>query len=211
VRLTSSFPFDGPDADGRPDDGWEAQGVNLTGASKAVTANATCGSGRVRYKSGRERVHGSTAGGAEARCPGSMHASGGGISVDGLATDHWLNRSRPFDGDDGNAAPDDGWQSRIYNDGTGRRVVTFAVCVNERRRYRDNSTDAADFVFADCPTGSHGTGGGLSISGAPIEAHATAIDPFSASVNPPDTGFVAGFSQNFGPPKTLTSFAICAG
>lgn len=42
ARLVSSFPFDGGDAGGVPDDGWQVRVDNVSGADKDVTAFAIC-------------------------------------------------------------------------------------------------------------------------------------------------------------------------
>jgi hypothetical protein len=41
-RLVSSFPYDGPDADDVPDDGWQARAYAISGADKTVTPFAIC-------------------------------------------------------------------------------------------------------------------------------------------------------------------------
>lgn len=42
ARLVSTFPYDGPDADGIPDDGWRSTVYSVSGAKKKVTAFAIC-------------------------------------------------------------------------------------------------------------------------------------------------------------------------
>jgi len=42
ARLVSSFPYDGPDADDVPDDGWQSRGYAISGADKTVTPFAIC-------------------------------------------------------------------------------------------------------------------------------------------------------------------------
>ena len=41
-RLISTFPYDGRDADGIPDDGWQSRVYGVSGAAKKVTAFAIC-------------------------------------------------------------------------------------------------------------------------------------------------------------------------
>jgi hypothetical protein len=42
ARMVSTFPVDGDDANGIPDDGWQSRVYNLSGADKNVTAFAIC-------------------------------------------------------------------------------------------------------------------------------------------------------------------------
>jgi hypothetical protein len=42
ARLVSSFPYDGPDADDVPDDGWQTRAYAISGADKTVTPFAIC-------------------------------------------------------------------------------------------------------------------------------------------------------------------------
>jgi hypothetical protein len=42
ARLVSSFPYDGSDADGVPDDGWQTRAYAISGADKTVTPFAIC-------------------------------------------------------------------------------------------------------------------------------------------------------------------------
>lgn len=42
ARLVSSFPYDGPDADDAPDDGWQTRAYAISGADKTVTPFAIC-------------------------------------------------------------------------------------------------------------------------------------------------------------------------
>ncbi len=42
ARLTGSRPWDGPDADDVPDDGWTVSGYNVSGVDKSLTAYALC-------------------------------------------------------------------------------------------------------------------------------------------------------------------------
>jgi len=41
-RMIGTFPFDGPDKDKIPDDGWQAKVYNLGGGPKTVTGWAIC-------------------------------------------------------------------------------------------------------------------------------------------------------------------------
>jgi len=42
ARLVSSFPYDGPDADDVPDDGWQSRAFAISGTDKTVTPFAIC-------------------------------------------------------------------------------------------------------------------------------------------------------------------------
>jgi hypothetical protein len=42
ARLASSFPYDGPDVDDVPDDGWQTRPYGMSGADKTVTPFAIC-------------------------------------------------------------------------------------------------------------------------------------------------------------------------
>ncbi|MDX6585564.1 MAG: hypothetical protein QOI31_37 [Solirubrobacterales bacterium] len=210
ARIASGLPFDGGDANSIPDDGWEGRGANLFGGSKSMTVFAICSTGHIEYATDHGRLE-AGAGSGTARCPGSTHISGGGVSVGGSSLDAWPTRSRPLDLEDGNSQPDDAWQTRVFNSGPERRLTTYAICVQSRRDYAASNSTGGASAFADCPTGGHGTGGGFAVTGPASESQVAANYPFDSSgMDPPDVSFSSRFAQAFGPVRTLTSYAICS-
>lgn len=66
-------------------------------------------------------------------CPGGTRVIGGG--VEGTAffaggAGQMINTSAPFDDEDGNGKPDDGWEGAMDNFGNadGKRIVVHAIC-----------------------------------------------------------------------------------
>ena len=61
------------------------------------------------------------------RCPLGYKVSGGGVQTG--STDAIVNETRPLDGNDADAAPDDGWMSYVINPSGGDQTHSvWAVC-----------------------------------------------------------------------------------
>jgi hypothetical protein len=121
IRLVSSHPFDGGDANRAPDDGWAARAYNYTTDPDHIQVLAHClASKRLRYR---------TSSAFEANCPDDGHLTGGGVkhraSEASLA---WINTSAPLDtplGGDTDSIPDDRWYARLPS---YPRTV-YAICL----------------------------------------------------------------------------------
>ncbi len=127
ARVSSSYPFDGPDADSDPDDGWRGQARNAVGAPKTITVTAICRGGALRN---RFRFWDSPVGGATfPPCVNAEHLVGIGWRITGPASEGFPVYGRPEDGSDTGSAPDDGGGFAARSDGdTGGRLIPHAIC-----------------------------------------------------------------------------------
>lgn len=81
-RVQSSAPFDGPDTDTIPDDGWRSRIDSFNGAQNTVTEYAICSTRQPHYrKIGYRTGDGPYVGGAQPKCPTRETALGGGVDV----------------------------------------------------------------------------------------------------------------------------------
>jgi hypothetical protein len=129
---TSSYPFDGPDKDTIPDDGWKGGVFDTLGGIGGFSVYAVCSSGLdLHYvKSATATVPVKAVHGLRAACPANEHVVGGGAKLTGSQQMGRLLASFPYDGPDAGKIPDDGWQTRVFNLGGGAKKVTaFAVCL----------------------------------------------------------------------------------
>jgi hypothetical protein len=153
-HLNTTFPFDGPDADPRPDDLWIGHAWLGAQFADTVEAIAVCKKGRPRYRSTSGMVQPGNARTLRATCQPETHVSGGGVFVTGGISDSWVSSSYPYDGRDRASAPDDGWAARVYNIGAGgpNRMRVHAICLGLRPRY----VAAAPVTVDDTPSPMNG-------------------------------------------------------
>jgi hypothetical protein len=129
--LTSSFPIDDEDAGKVRDDGWRITAydtVNGLGGFKIV---GICAKNLPRHyiKGGPSTVAAGAITKRKVSC-GSDHVVGGGVKVSGSAANARLVVSAPYDGNDADKIPDDGWRTKVYNRaGAAKQVTSFAICV----------------------------------------------------------------------------------
>ena len=128
-ELVASFPYDDDDRGAQPDDGWAAT-ANSGDDRGFITVYAICSTtGGLRY------VERSKVGAADdqfnvkARCREDERVAGGGAKVSKPGQDAEIASLHPFDDDDPESLPDDGFQGWANNQGPGeRRLTTFAIC-----------------------------------------------------------------------------------
>ncbi len=131
--VNSSYPWDGPDADHRPDDGWQGGIYDVNGGTGGFSVYAICvRSGALRYVSqGPFSVAPGSAHRHRVACGPGEQVVGGGARLGGPEDRGRLVASFPSDGGDGDHIPDDGWTSRVYNvAGAAKRVTAYAVCLS---------------------------------------------------------------------------------
>ena len=132
VGVVLSSPFDGPDANSTPDDGWQGSGNNGTSSPNTLTVTAVCAeSGDYKYvHSAPKPLPDNSRASASAVCPDGTVVSGGGVENSGIGFGAEIESSFPL--------PDTDWVGRANNDSTGHAetVQTFAICkVEEIRRF----------------------------------------------------------------------------
>jgi hypothetical protein len=133
-QPAASKPFDGPDPDNRPDDGWEVRGQVNDGAS--ALSFAMCTKGEKRYVANDHGAFGLSR--VKADCPGAhWHVTGGGGSLGNPASSTLL-ASFPVDGNDADTKPDDGWEAWGYAQPQDK-IHAFAVCSRKKPVYREGT------------------------------------------------------------------------
>jgi hypothetical protein len=150
---------------------------------------------------------------AKARCPKGTSVTGGGLTSE--SNEEYILASAPYDGNDADSKPDDGWRTSVVT-GIGqsdRQLRAHAFCsASFTLAYRsDTDTDVTldGLAVADCPGRAAITGGGIAISGG-----AGAFVNTSAPVDLGDPGDVPddawqGFAGVTTGSRTLDVFAIC--
>jgi hypothetical protein len=129
---TSSYPYDGPDKDKVPDDGWRGGVYDTIGGIGGFQAFAVCSSGlKLHYvKSPTTKVKVGSAASVKVSCAADQHVVGGGARLTGTQSTGRLVASFPYDGPDKDKAPDDGWLTKVYSLGGGPKQLTaWAICV----------------------------------------------------------------------------------
>lgn len=209
--INGSRPYDGPDADRLPDDGWVGRAFNRFGHDKVMAVFAICRGRAARYPTRNVPLRPGSAAVARATCPAGTHVSAGGASVSGPAAEAYLSSSAPFDSSqDADALVDDGWTATGFNDSGGpKRLVVYASCITNLPTYTAQPATSADaLLFNACPAGTHGMGGGLSVTAPPGLAFLNALYPYAQTTNPPDAGFVsAAFTRGLS--RAVTGYSIC--
>jgi hypothetical protein len=190
--INSIHPFDGPDANDVPDDGWTGRGFNRFGTDKRGVVHAICSAGTVRYTSNSRSLSPGSAGVVRANCPAGTYVSGGGVSLDGPATEAFINASSPRDSKDADHTPDDGWFAHAYNQGGSSKTLSaYAACVSALPGYVEYGARFEGDTLSPGCFGDHAMGGGAAIAGPRDASWLARISPVGSPNDPPDAGFVA--------------------
>jgi hypothetical protein len=207
--INSMHPFDGPDANDLPDDGFTGRGFNRSGIDKRGIVDAICSSDAVVYRSSSHSLSPGSAGIARVACPAGTHVSGGGASLDGAATEAFLSASSPRDMKDVDHEPDDGWFAHAYNQaGSTKTFSVYAACVSTLPGYVEYGARFAKDTQSPGCFGDHAMGGGVAIGGPRDASWLAGLSPVGSTNEPPDAGFDATVYR----PDPATAFlavAIC--
>ena len=127
--VNSSYPYDGADADGAPDDGWKARVYNITANKAMMKVYAICGASKPFYWTvGPVPLNPGAP--HEAACPDSRHVTGGGVRLAGApAADVHPVTIMPGDLGDLDTIPDD--EFRVFaglTGGSSATIWTYAIC-----------------------------------------------------------------------------------
>ena len=128
--VNSSFPFDGPDANRKPD-GWRARAYNPAGPAKTLAVTAVCRRGDLRYKRYSERARAGRPAGASVGCKviGTQHLLGFGWRWTGSASEAEFDFAQLEDSFDSDDVPDDYVGAGGENVAGARKKLTgYAVC-----------------------------------------------------------------------------------
>jgi hypothetical protein len=163
ILLTGSYPYDGPDKDSAPDDGWKVDVTNRGGLE--VEVDALCSKQKVKYVHEAFKFPRFNDGTGSVACPSGTHIiSGGGRAgtLIGLL---------PGDGKDSDKKPDDKFTVHTESGATGKtKGVAWATCGKAKVRYVTTKTapigshTESDESDALCPAGSVVLGGGAGMN-----------------------------------------------
>ncbi len=128
--VNSSFPIDGHDSDGKPDDGWRVRVQNRAGLGKEVTAYAICSQAERVYRRFEHPLDPGDEVGFLGDCGPTRHVISGGVRMTGPAGEAVMRTVDHYDSGDTDAAPDDGVDVNLANSGggTAKTATVFAVC-----------------------------------------------------------------------------------
>lgn len=129
-ELGASFPYDDGDPGKEPDDGW-AGTANAGAGAGSMTVHAICSPSRgFRYVERAEVGKPGDQYTIKARCRESEQLAGGGARVSKPGQNAEIASLHPFDDDDQDQSPDDGFQGWANNQGpqADRKLTTFAIC-----------------------------------------------------------------------------------
>jgi hypothetical protein len=132
AEVVVSRPFDGPDGNSTPDDGWLGTENNGTHRQGSMSVQPVCAkSGDYKYvRSAPKPLPDDTEASARASCPDGTIISGGGVENSGTGVGAGIESTFP--------SPQRDWVGRANNDHTGHAetVQAFAICrVEEIRKF----------------------------------------------------------------------------
>ncbi len=129
--LTQSYPIDKGDANSKPEDGWAIKLYDTQGGAGVMHIRAVCGNGNASYKTEKKSFQPGEDEAAVAGCPSGTHVSGGGAKVSGPGAEVSLGGTFPYDDNDPNTTPDDGWRASGFNDSAeNQKLTTYAICLD---------------------------------------------------------------------------------
>jgi hypothetical protein len=148
-----------------------------------------------------------------ARCGGAWHVFGGGAELSGPTISGQLESTSPFDGNDANSHPDDGWLGEASNLGSVPLTLkTYAICSHTNPDYGQatSQTFAVDSISGastSCEGPQLAVGGGIRSLTEPGNAHLVHTLP-----SPELTEWEGGVYADAGPPDSgFRTHLICAG
>jgi hypothetical protein len=148
-----------------------------------------------------------------ARCGGAWHVFGGGVSISGPTISGQLESTAPFDGDDANGHPDDGWLGEVSNLGSVPLTLkTYAVCSHASPDYGQATSQtfavgSISSASTSCGAPQRAVGGGIRSLTVPGNTHLVHTLP-SADL----AEWEGGVYADAGPPDAaFRTYEICAG
>lgn len=210
-------PFDGPDGDRRPDDGWRASRTVVMGGS-SLEVFVICAESRPTYRRAKKSLAADETKTVKVPCPAATRVLAGGGRV---GADLAIRAGYPYDDGDANSSPEDGWAVRAHGlDGSGNATAN-AICADTRPRYvpEEGTVPGSGFTLprVDCPAARHvvGIGGRSRVPAANGGVTAAAPGDSTAGANqdadevPDDRAALTFSSSGGGGPHELHAFAVC--
>jgi hypothetical protein len=219
-QLESTTPFDGGDGNAEPDDGWLGAASNLGSVPLTLKTYAICSHTNPDYGNTTAPLGdvGSVTG-AGLICGPGPETVGGGIRPFAAPGDTHLIETRPPPGNPELSE----WDGSVHEDAvTGdAQLRVYAVCTTGmdltwRHEYQEIEGGPASVdVSADCPSGTHVTGGGVLVElGSNTQAAASWINtsrPLDDNDpgHVPDDGWTASAQVAAGA-DGASAYAVCA-
>ena len=212
---------DGSDPDELFDDGWFAEGQNLSSAVRRFDVYAICriaGGAELDYEAFTVNLAGGEAGTVAVGCAAGNSVIGGGFAL----TEGNVVQSLPTDGGDGDDRPDDAWKVKARNTTTKTsNFAAAATCLDVGPgdvAYRTASVRAkpnsAKLVTTRCPPSKSVSGGGFSIAGPSASSFVHSIRPRDSRADGnkvPDDRWQAHLVNGTGQRQAVRATAICLG
>lgn len=188
--VHSSAPFDGPDADKIPDDGWRSRVDSLNGASNTVTEYAICSTKQPVYKARAVILHQPSQPRLRSECPTGDAALGGGVDISVKYDSAFVYVSDP-----GPGGSWDGHAVAGLASVASQKVTDWAICAPAGVIYRSAYGVVAPNGFgeasASCPAGTRSVGGGVRTPEFPFSQFDVDVRPtISSPFDGPDGDFV---------------------
>ena len=130
-RINSSYPYDGPDGDKRPDDGWAVRVYDSGGGFGGFQIYTVCVKGPVTYVAERSKGKGPGKQISQSLdCTPKEHAVSVGTKVSGDGSQAHLTNGYPFDDQDEDQAFDDGFKAAAFNyAGDKKSIRSILTCL----------------------------------------------------------------------------------
>jgi hypothetical protein len=129
VGLSALAPFDGPDANSAPGDGWRAKLANSGAGRHRLKLYAVCRDEKPAYKVSKTLPGNPGTHSLSAPCLNPIDAIvGGGLWLTGPATAAQLHESDPADDGDLDSAPSDDWRAEFGNPVTAVEQTLYVIC-----------------------------------------------------------------------------------
>lgn len=208
-EVSDSAPFDGKDADAKPDDGWFGA-VNGGGEPETMRTWAICTDAiKLSYSSVPAQPV-SFGGEANAPCPTGQDPVGGGMRVKGLTTTSPLKASIQ----NGFVI---GWQSSAINVSDPPNLATgYAICSPSNRvedvgSSQNMAAGDQDDLEMPCPAGTHIlSGGGAGVSSNQLEiASLLPSDAGDQDAKPDDAWTMWFNNESVSSTGSMNSHALC--
>jgi hypothetical protein len=164
------------------------------------------------YRKTKFATPGKSRSSAKAACPGGSHVLSGGAKAPGPFKSQRIAESYPFDGDDANDTPDDGWRVSVDNlKRKNRKASAYAICGDVDDLFYGSVTVPASgqdraHVGVSCPGGDYSIGGGVK-HGVPFK-EATLVAT-RHSLAPAPTGWIVELDNLSADDAQLKTFVVC--
>ena len=143
VNVATSVPFDGPDQDSQPDNGWVGAANNGSSNPEDMAVWAVCAlSGDYTYPATHVIPLQDNSGGTFTKqCPAGDEVSGGGVDNSGTNLGDEVGSTFP-------TADHQGWTASAINDNTGEDATmqVFAICKEPKVRLFSGAVDSGGTV-----------------------------------------------------------------